>query len=211
MSGMLMTYVLASLALIVKPGPDLMCTLATALSEGRARACALMCGLILGCWLWILLLAVGAASFFTSHPGVMKGIQVVGLAYIAWLAVGSFREAAASLKDGAGHAFHPATAQGWRLIVRGVAMSMSNPLTILFFLAFMPNFTRDASSPAFRTLWLGTLFCALVPFVYVPVILFADAFRARLSNSRTFTFALKMLSGLILVGVVAVLAMGLFK
>jgi len=200
--NMMVAFVLASLALIVKPGPDLMCTLATALSEGKARACALMGGLILGCWLWIVLLAVGAASFFTAHPGVMKGIQLVGMVYIGWLAVGCFREAAASLREGAAEALHPAAGKGWRLVGRGVAMSMSNPLTILFFLAFLPTFTREAASPALQTLFLGTVFCALVPPVYVPVILFADAFRSRLVGSRKFLFVLKLVAGLILVGVV---------
>lgn len=42
------TYIIGCLALIIKPGPDLMCTIATALSEGRARAFTLMFGLIAG-------------------------------------------------------------------------------------------------------------------------------------------------------------------
>ena len=44
---MLTTYILGCFALIIKSGPDLMCTLATALSEGKGRACTLMAGLIL--------------------------------------------------------------------------------------------------------------------------------------------------------------------
>ena len=38
-------------------------------------------------------------------------------------------------------------------------MSMSNPLTILFFLAFLPNFTRDDATlaPAVQTFLLGTV------------------------------------------------------
>ena len=36
---MLVTYIVGSLALIVKPGPDLTCTIATALADGKATAC----------------------------------------------------------------------------------------------------------------------------------------------------------------------------
>ena len=46
---MLTTYIIGCIALIIKPGPDLMCTLATAISEGKVRASTLMAGLILGC------------------------------------------------------------------------------------------------------------------------------------------------------------------
>ena len=204
---MLATYIIGCLALIIKPGPDLMCTLATAISDGKARASTLMAGLILGCWLWVVLLSAGVASFFTSHPLVMGAIQVAGIAYIGYLSFGSFREAWAGLCHRGENALSPATAKGWRLVGRGVLMSMSNPLTILFFLAFLPNFTQDgaAMSPAVQVLLLGLLFCALVPFVYFPIIIAADFFRARLLGSAKASASLKLVSALMLAAVALVL------
>ena len=205
---MLTTYIIGCVALIIKPGPDLTCTIATALADGKARATTLMIGLIAGCWLWILLLTAGVASFFTAHPTTMTVIQVVGAAYIAYLAYGAFADAFRSFRASSPDALRPATARGLRLFLRGIAMSMSNPLTILFFLAFLPNFTTSSSSlsPAMQTLLLGTLFCALVPFIYFPVILAADFFRARLVGSVKATASLKLVSALMLAAVVAVLA-----
>ena len=210
---MLVTYIIGSLALIIKPGPDLMCTLATALSDGKARASTLMAGLVLGCWLWIWLLAAGVASFFTSHPAVMTAIQLVGVAYIGYLAFGSFKEAWAGFRQRGTDSLSPATAKGWRLVGRGVFMSMSNPLTILFFLAFLPNFTKEGASlpPAVQVLLLGTLFCALVPFIYFPIILAADFFRARLLGSAKATACLKLVSALMLAAVAAILSMSLSR
>ena len=208
---MLTTYVIGCVALIIKPGPDLMCTFATALSEGKTRACTLMAGLILGCWLWVGLLAAGVASFFTDHPTVMTAIQLVGISYISYLALGSFREAWAGFRQCSANTLNPAKASGWRLVGRGVLMSMSNPLTILFFLAFLPNFTQKgtALSPAVQVLLLGTLFCALVPFIYVPIILAADFFRARLIGSAKATASLKLVSALMLAAVAGILSLHL--
>lgn len=212
---MLTTYIFGSLALIIKPGPDLMCLLATALSEGRVRAMALMAGQMFGCWLWILLLPLGVASFFTSHPAVMTAIQIVGIGYIGYLAFLSLREAVRDFRSSATGGVLESRAQGsaparrrLTLFRRGVAMAMSNPLTILFFLAFLPHFTRTGSSlsPAFQTLLLGTLFCALVPLVDLPVIFAASAFRSRLVGNPKFAAGLKLVSGLMLMAVVAVLA-----
>ena len=204
---MLTTYIIGCVALIIKPGPDLMCTLATAISDGKARAATLMAGLVLGCWLWIWLLAAGVASFFTSHPTVMTAIQLIGIAYIGYLAFGSFKEAYAGFRQRGENAFRPAKARGWRLVGRGVFMSMSNPLTILFFLAFLPNFTRAeaAMPPAFQVLLLGTLFCVLVPFIYFPIILAADFFRSRLLGSAKTTACLKLVSALMLAAVALIL------
>ena len=205
---MLTTYIVGCIALIIKPGPDLTCTIATALADGKTRATTLMIGLIAGCWLWILLLTAGVASFFTAHPTTMTVIQIIGAAYIAYLAYGAFADAFRSFSAASPDALRPATARGLRLFLRGIAMSMSNPLTILFFLAFLPNFTTSSSSlsPAMQTLLLGTLFCALVPFIYFPIILAADFFRARLVGSVKATACLKLVSALMLAAVVAVLA-----
>lgn len=210
---MLVTYIIGSLALIIKPGPDLTCTIATALADGKARATTLMIGLILGCWLWILVLAAGIATFFTHHPAVMLSIQIAGTAYIAYLALGAFKEAWASFKSTESGLTGGATARGWRLVGRGILMSMSNPLTILFFLAFLPNFTHEGSSipPSIQTLLLGTLFCALVPFVYLPFIFAADFFRTRLLGSPKATACLKLVSAMMLTAVVMILALALLS
>jgi len=210
---MLVTYIIGSLALIIKPGPDLTCVIATALADGKARATTLMAGLILGCWLWILILAAGVATVFTHHPAVMLSIQAVGTVYIAYLAFGAFREAWASFKSTESGLVGGATARGWRLVGRGILMSMSNPLTILFFLAFLPNFTHEGAAlpPSVQTLLLGTLFCALVPIVYLPFIFACDYFRTRLLGSPKATACLKLVSAIMLAAVVMILALALRK
>ena len=210
---MLVTYIIGSLALIIKPGPDLTCVIATALADGKARATTLMAGLILGCWLWILILAAGVATVFTHHPAVMLSIQTVGTVYIAYLAFGAFREAWASFKSTETGLAGGATARGWRLVGRGILMSMSNPLTILFFLAFLPNFTHEGAAlpPSVQTLLLGTLFCALVPIVYLPFIFACDYFRTRLLGSPKATACLKLVSAIMLAAVVMILALALWK
>ena len=199
----MLTYLIGCFALIVKPGPDLMCTLATALSEGRRQAFLLMTGLIIGCWLWVL-----AGQFFLSYKAGL--IQLLGMGYIAYLAFLSFREAVHQWRGNGADALKSARGAGLALLRRGVVMSLSNPLTILFFLAFLPGFTRTdaALSPALQTLLLGAAFCAMVPFIYGPIILAADAFRSRLVGNARFMAVIKAFSGLILVGVIVLLAIG---
>ncbi len=51
----------------------------------------------------------------------------------------------------------------------------------------------------------GRFLCALVPFIYLPVILAADFFRARLVGSAKATATLKLVSAIMLAAVVAVL------
>lgn len=96
-----------------------MCTLATALSDGKACASTLMAGLVLGCLLWILLLAAGIASIFTEHRAMMTAIQIAGVSYIAYLAYGSFKDAFAGFRVRNADDPRPDTAKGWKLVRRG--------------------------------------------------------------------------------------------
>ena len=77
----------------------------------------------------------------------------------------------------------------------------------------MVFFTHEGSSipPSVQTLLLGTLFCALVPFVYLPFIFACDYFRTRLLGSPKATACLKLVSAIMLAAVVMILAMALWK
>lgn len=83
----LVTYLIGCVGLIIKPGPDLLCTVSTALSHGRARAICLMGGLVLGCWLWVVLLALGVAAFLQTHSLVMSIIRFCALVPVVYLPI----------------------------------------------------------------------------------------------------------------------------
>ena len=101
-----------------------------------------------------------------------------------------------------------ALSHGLRLVGRGILMSMSNPLAIMFFLAFLPHFTSANTDlpPSLQILLLGTLFCALVPFIYFPIICAANALKTMLERKPRFAPSIKPFSGLLLVAVVLLLA-----
>lgn len=204
----IITYIIGSLGLIIKPGPDLLCTISTALSHGRRRALCLMLGLILGCWTWIILLSLGVAAFLKTHAIVMMIIRYGGMAYIGYLAYGSLVEAYHGFKHHEGFELSSPNEKGWRLLLRGILMAMGNPLTIMFFLAFLPHFTTPGSRlpPSLQIFLLGTLFCSLVPFISVPIIFTAGAFKNALEKKPRFAPSVKLFSGLLLVLVVILLA-----
>lgn len=106
-----------------------------------------------------------------------------------------------------GFALASPSERGIKLFLRGIVMAMSNPLTIMFFLAFLPRFTAENSAlaPSLQVFLLGTLFCGLVPFVYIPIICGASALGRVLERRRAFAPSVKLLSGLLLSLVVILL------
>ncbi len=236
----LAAYIAASVALIVKPGPDALFALAVSVERGRRAGVAAVAGLVTGCFIWVSLLSAGVAAFFTAHPQVLAGIRVCGVVYILYLAVASMRQGWREIKGGpdvppavreaakmmmeaqdpdaaacgrdaecARPPEPPAARGGARsLWLRGVAMSMSNPLTIMFFLSFLPEFVKaDAGvSPAVQTFVLGSLFCALAPAILVPEVLAAGWLGEYFARDPRRMPRLKIFSGSILLAVAFFLA-----
>src|SRR5262249_13138793 len=50
---------------------------------------------------------------------------------------------------------------GWRSVRTGVIVGITNPKTIVFFAAFLPQFVDDSKPAAPQLLVLGLLFCAM--------------------------------------------------
>ena len=239
-------FILASLALIAKPGPDAMFLLATTLERGRAAGLAAMCGLIAGCAAWIVLLACGVDAFFGAHPAVFQAVRAGGVMYILYLAAVTLREGwreikggpdvpasvrvaaamaaeAAESAEGARPRPEPARVAAetgpsaarsagknvWQVFLRGIFMAMANPLTVFFFLSFLPRFVSrgGGTSAAAQTLFLGAVFCALVPLFDVPAVFAAGWLHAKAEGNSRLGPAVKIASGAILLAIAFLLAM----
>lgn len=87
---------------------------------------------------------------------------------------------------------------------------MSNPLTIMFFLAFLPAFVKEGAAlcPAAQIAVLGAIFCALVPVFYSPMILAAGWVGEKFAANPKAKPRLKMVSAGVLVLVALVLVVG---
>ena len=87
-------------------------------------------------------------------------LKLVGAAYVIYLGVQAIRHrgvARAALDD---PDTRPRT-HGWSSVRTGVIVGVTNPKTIVFFAAFLPQFVDDSKPTAPQLLLLGTLFAAM--------------------------------------------------
>ena len=155
-----------SILVTLAPGPDNLSVISYGISRGRRAGMLFGAGCSAGCLLHTLWLCVGVSALIAASAAAFTALKIAGALYLFYLAWRAFRARPLSGLSGPDHSDASLPALVW--FRRGFLASALNPKVALFFLAFLPQFTRPAgfSLPA-QFLLLGSCFAiiALVLFL----------------------------------------------
>lgn len=160
-----LAFVVASALFIQVPGPSLLFTIGRALTVGRRDALLSVVGNALGIVAQIVAIALGLGAVVASATAY-TAIKLVGAAYVVWLGVQAIRHradarAVLGAMDEPG-AITMRAASARRSLRVGFFVGLTNPKTVVFFLAFLPNFVNDAAGHAtVQIVLLGLVFGAM--------------------------------------------------
>ncbi|SFT80273.1 LysE family translocator [Sedimentitalea nanhaiensis] len=164
-----LTFVAASTALLLIPGPTVLLVLSYALSKGRGVAVASATGVALGDLIAMSASLAGLGALVAASATLFVALKWVGAAYLVWLGVRLLRSAPSTGRN----AVSAAPDVGARAVFsHAAAVTALNPKSIAFFIAFVPQFLRPelALLPQFAILiatfvalaWLNALAYALL-------------------------------------------------
>jgi threonine/homoserine/homoserine lactone efflux protein len=156
-------FVVASVLFIQVPGPSLLFTIGRALTVGRRDALLSVVGNALGILTQVLLVAVGLGAVVAASAEAYVMLKIAGAAYVVWLGIQAIRhraDARAALETiGRGS---PAPAPALRSLRVGFVVGVTNPKTIVFFVAFLPQFVNEPAGHAgLQLAVLGAVFAAM--------------------------------------------------
>ena len=139
-------FLFITLLLVLTPGPIVTLVVSTGARQGTRAALVTVAGTTFGNAILIGTIAAGL-SIVVRHAAVLfEVLRWGGAAYLIWLGIQAWRHAGGR-KTGDG-----APAQRGRVhFTRGVLVALSNPKTIAFFTAFLPQFV-DPALPVERQL-----------------------------------------------------------
>lgn len=153
-----------NLMLSVTPGPAVLQVAGAAVAQGPLRAQASIAGIALGNAIYIALSALGLGALFAAWPASLAAVRWLGAAYVAWLGIGALRAAWRGARSGeSGQDLAPARARSpRRLFTDALVVQLSNPKSVLFFGALLPQFVAPQGWPALaQMLVLGGVAIAL--------------------------------------------------
>ncbi|TDL44027.1 LysE family translocator [Microbacterium oleivorans] len=150
----LLAFALASIVIIVIPGPGVLFVVGRSIALGRRAGVLSVLGNSLGNIPAILLVAFGVGAIVASSVVAFTAIKVVGAIYLVYLGVQAIRHRKQRAeRDGRG------SASVVTLLRQGFIVGLTNPKTIAFFVAVLPQFVaRDAGPIWAQLLLLGLIF-----------------------------------------------------
>ena len=158
MTDPLAIYVIASLALILTPGQDMIYVIGRSLAQGRVAGLCSAIGVIIGILVHTALAAIGVGAILHASEELFTVLKLVGAGYLVYLGVRMLFTRDVSI-DASSEGTR--TSPGW-LVLQGVLSNVTNPKIILFFFAFLPQFVDPASAHPTRDLVaLGVLYAIL--------------------------------------------------
>jgi len=158
-SSQWVAFLVASFLFIQIPGPSVLFMLGRALTVGRRDALVSVAGNGLGLLVQAMLVAVGLGAVVAASAPAYAVLKIVGAAYVVYLGVQAIRhrsDARVALLEG-----RAAPSEGRRALITGLVVGLTNPKTIVFFVAFLPQFTDDAAATRPQIALLGLVFAAM--------------------------------------------------
>ncbi|MCW2796327.1 LysE family translocator [Nocardioides sp.] len=165
--GQWLAFVIASALFIQLPGPSLLFTIGRALTVGRRDALLSVVGNALGIVTQVFAVAVGLGAVVAASASAYAVLKLAGAAYVVWLGIQAIRhraDARVALEAVTSGAAVPAEvrARVGRSLRVGFVVGLTNPKTIVFFVAFLPQFVNDGAGHAgIQLTMLGLVFGAM--------------------------------------------------
>ncbi|KQY62646.1 MULTISPECIES: LysE family translocator [unclassified Nocardioides] len=157
----LIAFVIASILFIQVPGPSLLFTIGRALTVGRREALLSVLGNALGLIAQVLGVALGLGALVAASAAAYTLLKLVGAAYVVYLGVQAIRHRADARR--AMESSEEVRASGSTLgsVWTGFLVGATNPKSIVFFAAFLPQFVDPTAPAAPQLLLLGAVFGVL--------------------------------------------------
>ncbi|WP_148614781.1 LysE family translocator [Nocardioides rubriscoriae] len=155
------TFLVASILFIQVPGPSLLFTLGRALTVSLRAALTSVLGNALGLLAQVVAVAVGVGAVVAASSTAYTAVKLVGAAYVVWLGLQAVRHRSDAREALAAGLARPERERPGRALATGFVVGLTNPKTIVFFLAFLPQFIDPGHAAGPQLVVLGLAFAAM--------------------------------------------------
>ena len=174
-------FVVASTALLTVPGPTVLLVVSYALGRGKSSGWATVPGVALGDFAAMTASLLGAGAVLATSAALFTTLKLAGAAYLIYLGIKLWRTKPKLNDVDISQDNMSAAAMFWNAF----AVTALNPKSIVFFIAFVPQFINPEAPALPQFVVLETTFVALAAVNVALWALFAGHLRSRFSRPGT--------------------------
>ena len=195
----LLAFGIASLALLVIPGPAVLYIINRSVADGRNVALAAVAGLEMGNFMHVIAATVGLSAVIATSAAMFSAVKWIGAVYLIYIGIRTLvtkSQAVNQLND-------PMSRR--RAFTQGIVVNTFNPKVALFFLSFLPQFIdADRGSAALQSLVLGSTFVVLGCISDSLFAILASALRGTLLRGKSLPFVQRYVAGSVFIALGAI-------
>lgn len=151
----LVAFALASLVLIAVPGPSVLFVIGHSLALGWKGGVLTVAGNAAGQLVQVIAVALGVGVVVAESVVLFTAVKFAGAAYLVFLGVRTIRRRGHGAEAGA----RPVASPPWKLVREGAVVGATNPKSVVFFVAILPQFVDYGSGAIpFQLALLGGIF-----------------------------------------------------
>jgi len=182
------TYLLGTLFTILFPGPNSLYVLTITAQKGWRSGAWGAIGIFIGDSVLMIGVALGAATLLVSSPTIFNVVRTLGAIYLAYLGMGLVRGGKIRWSITNGSEDSEVAKQGFIIglhpFIAALALSLTNPKAIFFFVAFFAQFIQpDFAYPIHTFLYLACVL-QLMSMTYLTVLICAGQMFLRFFQNR---------------------------
>jgi threonine/homoserine/homoserine lactone efflux protein len=188
------SFVTAILVFQLVPGPGTLAILGATARDGVPAGLGAVFGTLLGDFLFMLAAVLGLATVLAAYPLAFSALRWFGIGYLVWIGITMLRSAARQRKPADGQ---PMDSRAH--FRRALAVSLTNPKVILFFMGFFPLFLQAGARPLTLGLMMAHV-TLLSSFYQIGLVLVGNAVTRSLANIQAVRTACTRLAGIAMIG-----------
>ncbi len=191
----ILAFALASLALLLIPGPAVLYILNRSVSDGQRVGLAAVAGLELGNAVHAIAAALGLSAVLATSAIAFNAVKWIGVIYLVVTGIRILRHPPKIVSAQAtGHT----AAKAFR---QGIVVNIFNPKVALFFLSFLPQFIDPhRGRGALQALVLGIVFVLIGCVTDSAYSLIASSLRTVLLRGKGLPFMQRYVAGTVFIG-----------
>jgi len=157
-SSLLLAFVAAAVVIVVIPGPSVLFTIGRSLVLGRLGGLLSAFGNALGMLPIIAAVALGVGAVVAQSVVLFTIVKIAGAGYLVYLGIQAIRHRKRAVTQDVAVTSRSAS----RLVLDSFIVGLTNPKTIAFFVAVLPQFVDPAAgSVPLQMAELGVIFAAI--------------------------------------------------